>query len=608
MKHPIPFAVTVFTACLALPTLLPAQQTGEKATAAKTESEQKSDQEKPAIAVIRPDGVYQDLAEQSADLTALLMGGSVKPKPFYEFLDHVEQLASSKSPQVVLDLSGTFAFQMVHMPEIARAIDKVKKAGKHVTAYLENADPRSYQLASMCDEILMADLGVLDIGAPAMNVMFMRDALDLLGVHFDVVRCGEFKGAVEPYILPAMSEHLRKHYLAMLERINAAGVERMAKGRHTTVDKIRDAQGKRLFTAEQAHEAGLVDRLVPWRGAEAAMRDVLDDQQLAFDNVLEQKKSRHNVNFMQLISQIFNPREDEGVADQDSIVVLHLSGTIVDGEKDAPGNIVSKPTVKMIDKLRKNDHVKGVVLRINSPGGSATASEAILLALKDLSDAKPVVISMGSLAASGGYYITCIHRPILAEAETITGSIGVFGMKPSVGALMRRVGLHSELIALDASASMESIDEPWTDEQKARVQSMVNKIYGVFVGHVAASRAMQEKDVLKIAGGRVWSGAQAVDNGLVDKLGGLEDAIAMVEKEAGVEGKPEIQHLPRPRNFLESVLSDMMDAQTLIPDPMVRTLAKKLDLDRALAVLQDALGATGPTTIWAIAPDALMLR
>jgi protease-4 len=564
--------------------------------------------ETPPVLLIRPSGLFLDLPEQGGDLTSLLTGGGAKPKDFYEMLARLEETVDSESEHLLLDLSGEFQLNAPQLAEVDRVLRAIRKSGKRTWAYLEGASTGSYQLAAACDHVMMADLGVLELGSPAMSVTFMKDALDLLGVHMDVVRCGDFKGAVEPYLLSRMSDHLRAHYLAMLERINHEAVERIARGRNMSAAEVRSAQALRLFTARAALEAGFVDRLVPWAGAKAALASATGREDLKFVDALDKKEERRSVNVMQMLGQLFNPKQEKEV-DEETLVVLHLAGGIVDGTKAQAGSIVSGPTVEVIERLAANDKVKGVVVRVNSPGGSATASEAILLALRDLAAAKPVVFSMGTLAASGGYYVTCIGRPILAEESTITGSIGVFGMKPSLGALLRRVGLHDELVALDASSSMASMSEPWAEEQKARVQAFVNQIYDVFVGHVARSRGKTSSEVLALAGGRVWSGGQAVENGLVDRIGGLHDALAMVAEQAGISGDYEVTHLPRPKSFLESLFADgMVEAQSLFDDPRLRLVAQRTNLDRALRVVLDALTSEQPTKVWAMMPEVVTFR
>ncbi|MHC4079258.1 MAG: signal peptide peptidase SppA, partial [Planctomycetota bacterium] len=359
--------------------------------------------------------------------------------------------------------------------------------------------------------------------------------------------------------------------------------------------------------AKRALRAGLVDDLTPWIGARQALAKVLQDDSLAFVDVLKKTRKRKSVNVFQLMSTLLNPKKD--TAAMHDLVVLHLSGPIMDGTQESQGMIISGPTVKLIRKLTKNAKVKAVVVRINSPGGSATASEAILLALQELAQKKPLAVSMGDVAASGGYYISCLGRPIFAENGTITGSIGVFGLKPSLGKLMRRIGLKEELVALDDGPSMSSLEQPWTDQQKATVQGLVDDVYGRFVGHVSRSRKLARDAVLKSAGGRVWSGQQAVANKLVDRIGGLGDALAMVAKEAGVKPDGDVTHLPRPKDPLVALAEQLMEVRAILPDAAVRLLARRSrSLDRGLQILLDAVQSEHPTHVWAVLPEALHVR
>lgn len=582
-----------------------------KAGAAAAEAQAK---EPAKVALLRFGGVYADLPQQGADLTALILGGGAKPKSFFGLMDRLEELSADANHQdFLVDLSGGFAFNAAQMAEVERAFRKLRGAGKRTVAYLENAGPVQMQVAALCDEVLMADMGVLELPSMSLSVMFLKDAMDLLGVQMDVLRCGDFKGAVEPYMLSRMSRHLREHYQAMLSRINDDMVRRIAAGRAMERGAVRRLQEARLVPAKAALQAGLVDKLVPWAGAKKAYRKHREAEAAEFVAALSKKKQRKQLNFFSLMTQLLNPKKKEDKLEP-GIAVLHLSGQIVDGAKAQAGSIVSGPTVAEIHRLAKAEAIQGVVVRINSPGGSATASEAILLALKELAAKKPVVFSMGRLAASGGYYVTCIGRPILAEAGTITGSIGVFGMRPNLGPLMRRVGVHEEVVALDEGATMNALGQAWSGSQKERLQKVIDNIYDRFTGHVAASRGMPVSEVLEIAGGRVWSGEQALSKRLVDRIGGLEDALALVAKEAGLEKGYKIQHLPKPTDMFQQMLQEMLGAdagrlQSLLPKAAQVALQHKgSGLERALRLLLDNLNSTRSMRVYALMPASLELR
>lgn len=563
----------------------------------------------PVVKLVGLSGVYADHPESGFDLTSVMLGGGAgKTKPFYDLIQQLDALAKDEeSRQVLFDLSQAVGFNLAQMAELERCLGKLREAGVKCYAYVENAAGAQYSIASQCDEILMADMGTLDIGAPALSTMYLKDALDMLGVEMDVLRCGDFKGAAEPFMLSRMSPHLRSHYEAMLGDMNADVVRRIAKGRGMKAEDVRKLQSVRMLSAEAALSAGLVDRLVPWQGAKQSLAAVIGPD-FETQPGLKKKKQR-SLNLMSLMQSLLKPADEEEVEDK-TLAVLHLSGPIVDGVKPVPGSIVSGPMVEAIRSIENNDNVQGVVVRINSPGGSATASEAIVLALAKLAERKPVVCSMGNVAGSGGYYVTCFGRPILAEAGTITGSIGVLGVKPNLGPLLNKFGLHEELIALDESAGMSSMTRSWSDADKELMQAHMNDVYDRFVGHVAKSRKLSREQVLAIAGGRVWSGQQAVDNHLIDRLGGLDDALAMVAAEAKVGDDYDVIHLPRPRTFMDTFAAEMMEVRVLVPHPLPAALLRRLEggLEGPLAVLWDALQSETPTRVWALMPATLRVR
>jgi protease-4 len=563
------------------------------------------------VKLIAPSGAYADLAEQSFSPADLLLGGGAKPKPFYELVEKIEALAKDDATEHILfDLSRGFGMNMPQLVEIDRCMAKLRKAGKKCWAYLENAGNSELRIAARCDKVLMADMGMVDFSSPALSITYLRDALEFLGIQMDVLRCGDFKGAAEPYMLSRMSPHLRALYEEMLARMNDDVVARIAQARNLQRERVRELQKQRLFTASAALEAGLVDKLVPWEGGRAALVSALGTEEFELQDVL--KKERKSLNFMTLMTEMFAPKKGKEI-DEESIVVLHLAGPIVDGDKAQPATMVSGPTVKTIRELAKNDKVKAVVARVNSPGGSATASEAIRRAMLELAEKKPVVYSMGRVAGSGGYWITCVGKPILVEAGTITGSIGVLGVKPNMGPLMRRFGVHEELVALDESAGMMSTSRGWTDAEKERFQGFMNEVYERFIAQAAASRKMSKDAIAAIAGGRVFSGEQAVANGLVDKVGGLEDAIAMIAKDAGLSEGYKVIHEPKPKDPMDMIVEQLMEADMQlgalanVPAELRALLRVVPGLEMPLAMLRESLTASRPM-VWAVMPFELRVQ
>lgn len=627
MHIPMPrLSSLLLAATLALPAaMLPAQEEAAKPpagaagaagpVAAEPAPTAAAGAKKPAkktkVPMLRPSGAFADLPEMGFDPTSLLTGGGGSPpKAFYKLIEAIDGFTKAENRTVVLDLSGSPRLNLPQLREVERALRRVRAQGKRIVCYVESADAATYQVAAQCDRILMADMGMVDLRSPALNTMHMKDALDLLGVQVEVTRVGEFKGAVEPYVLPEMSQHLRHHYEAMLGSMNQDVVRRIAEGRGLPVERVCELQQQRLFLAKEAVAKGLVDQLVPWSGVKRAMVAELGADDFELTDAMPKKKAQ-NRDFMQVVSGLFSKKKEEPIEDPE-LVVLHLSGAIQDGDSAQAGAMVSGPSVKLIDELAANDMVKGVVVRINSPGGSATASEAIRTALQRLAAKKPLVFSMGELAASGGYWITTIGEPILAEAGTITGSIGVFSMRFQPGALLRRLGVKMEMVALDDGARMDAIDRPWSDMARGRLQTMVDDIYDRFLGNVAMSRKMTVAAVDRIAGGRVWSGAQAVELGLVDQVGGLDDALAMVKSRIAKDVEVEVRHLPEPKNFADSLFGSLFDAQVRqagVDRGMLRALFAGLErCDELFALLADALGGQGGVKIYALMPAAVRVR
>lgn len=605
--------LSILALSLHLVCCLPLLPLGRAQDDKKTDAPAAGAQDKPAkprVPYLKPSGPYEDLAEMGFDPTSFLFGGGgAPPKPFFPFVDAVDALAKLPEAEVLLDLTGGPGFNLPQLREVERALARVRAAGKKITCYVENAGATVYQVASQCDRIVMADMGSLDLKSPSMAVMHFKDALDLLGVTVEVTRVGAFKGAVEPFMLPAISDHLQQHYVAMLESMNRDVVRRIAAGRKLAPEKVRALQAERMFSAKDALAKGLVDQLVPWSGVARAVALVRGNDEFELVDAGPKKKQQSR-DIMTIFANLFRQKKDEEIEDP-VVVVMHLAGQIVDGDKPQAGSMVSGPAVKKLDELAANENVKGVVVRINSPGGSATASEAIRQALARLAAKKPVVFSMGDLAASGGYWITTIGEPILAEVGTITGSIGVFGMRFQTGALMRRVGLHTDVVRLDDGPLMDANDRPWTDAARARVQGFVDDVYTRFLANVAASRKKTTEQVDAIAGGRVWSGQQAVENGLVDAIGGLEDALAMVKQRAKLDSKVEIQHVPEPKNFADTLFSSLFEARVAAgvdAATLQAVLARCGAFGEVVALLRDALASDGSARIYALMPPGLRVR
>ena len=590
-------------------------QPSEKSSKKSSDNEDK--QTDRVIRLLELSGSYVDLMQPaSLDPTALLMGNEpLKSKSFYRLCEYVSGLAKDESvSHIVFDLSDAgLSMNPAQLDEITRRLARLNEAGKHTLAWLENPGNVHIALAAACDEVVLADFGGVDLPSLSMQSMFFRDAMDLIGIQASVVRAGDFKGAVEPFLNPQMSEHLRQHYVEMLSAINDAQVDRIARGRGLTVAEVRELQKQRLLLPEQALEKGLVDRLAPY----GSMRETIDDMVGESLEWTKPKASpRREMSVFELMSRLMSgDKKSAGSTKEGTIAVLHMSGAIEDGKRHSPGSIVSGPTVEAIEEIADDDKVKAVVVRINSPGGSATASEAVRRALEELAQQKPTVVSMGEMAASGGYWIACIGQPIYAEKGTITGSIGVFSLKFSLGSLMRRVGVHVEAIALDDAAKLDVIDRPWNENDMQSMQCFVDDVYEKFLKLVSKSRKIPVKKLEALAGGRVWSGTQAKQHKLIDEIGGLDDCLAAVAKKAKLD-KYEIIHRPVVKSGIDllELLGEEdpneIELRSLVPLDAMRAIARQgFHMQATRALLRSGLKPqSGLPKVWALCPNEIAIR
>ncbi len=576
----------------------------------RKQREETGEEKQRTVRVLALKGTFADHpSSPGLDPFSLLLGDFEKPGSFPALCDKIDELARDDSiDHVLFDLSSpNLSLNLAQLAELSRHIDKLGKADKRTFAWIEDAGIIHYSVASACDTVIMADLSVLDLPSLSLTTLHFHNAMELLGVNASVARTGDFKGAVEPFTRSEMSPELRAHYRDMIEAMNDAVVARIATGRKLEAAQVRKLQAERLFTAQAAQEAGLIDQLTAHGTQRQAVEKLLGGEA---DWVEAAKAQPKQLSFFELFAKLMAGSPSPKAAEP-ALAVLHLDGQIIDGARELPGFIVGGPVVKAIQELEADGNIRAVVVRINSPGGSATASEAVRSALEQLARKKSVVISMGDMAASGGYWVACIGRPIFAEPGTITGSIGVFALKLSFGPLMKRIGLGIESVTLDESASAMSLNRTWTPAEQERVEDLVENIYEKFLKLVADSRKLNPDELRSLAEGRVWSGKQALDRKLIDHLGGLEEAMELAAKEAGLqEGYPVI-HRPREKSLFEEL--DLFGNSTdeirafLTPARVGYLQRAGFKLRVPLTLLREAL--SGPATkVWALTPTEFVVR
>jgi protease-4 len=440
------------------------------------------------------------------------------------------------------------------LKEVRSALAAVKAAGKPVVAYLTQATTKDYYLASAASSVALDPYGMIIMPGLASEPMFFAGAFEKFGIGVQVTRVGKYKSAIEPFTRKDMSPESREQLQKLLNDVWAGVLADLAVGRGISVAQIQatvDAEG--LIRPEQAKAAKLIDRI--------AYRDEIYDDLKAKTGRAGTKKAFKQISlpdYARLAKDVVDaPAQEDGEAVTSSgggarIAVVYAEGDIVDGNGDS-GDVGGARFSRELRKLRQDENVKAIVLRVNSPGGSASASETIQREIRLAKQVKPVVVSMGSYAASGGYWIAAYGDRIFAEPTTITGSIGVFGVQFDVKKLSNDFGLTYDSVKTGKFADVITISRPKTPEEMAVFQRMVDWIYGEFVGKVAEARKLKREVVEEIAQGRVWSGSEAKKLGLVDELGGLEAAIAHAATLAKVGNDYRLVEFPRHKELFEAV-------------------------------------------------------
>ncbi len=398
-----------------------------------------------------------------------------------------------------------------------------KESGKFITAYSDYYDQINYYLSSVADSIYVNSVGGIDFKGLGGHLLYFKDFQDKYGVKMEVIRHGKYKSAVEPFLSNEMSEANREQTQAFLNSIWGEIVHDVAESRNKTHDEINHIADELLArNPDLAVENNMVTNQL--------FRDEYEDILKELSGIYDDDK----LNTIKLKDYISTGKGRVRSTSSNRIAVIYAQGEIRFGSGDE-NYIGQELIIKALKKARNSKQVKAIVFRINSPGGSALASDLIWRELEITKKEKPLVVSMGNMAASGGYYIACNADKIIAEPTTITGSIGVFGMLPNISELAKRMGINAEQIGTNKQSIGYSPFEPISEEFYKVTKEGVERVYTTFVNRVAQGRNMTFDEVDEIAQGRVWTGKEAVDNGLVDELGSLEDAIKAAAKLAEID-------------------------------------------------------------------------
>lgn len=482
--------------------------------------------------VLKPNSVYEldlqgsliDRSEDdsfSAAYSAALGKSSNSSIGLDDVLANIKKAKNNDNIVGIYLKGGSLSAGYASIKEIRDALIDFKKSGKFIVSYADNYSQRMYYLVSVANKILINSQGMLELKGLSAETVFFKNTLDKLGIEMQIVKVGTYKSAVEPLVNTKMSDANREQVTVYMNSIWKTLLAEVSVSRKISVDKLNSYADEMMMfqPTEKAKQYALVDSLV------------YIDQ---VDSVLKScaKITNKNDELIFVKHTAMNKVSDESKFDKNKVAVIYAIGDITDTNGEG---IVSKDLVKTINDVAKDSAVKAVVFRVNSPGGSAYGSEQIWHALAMLKAKKPLIVSMGDYAASGGYYIACVGDVIVAQPNTITGSIGIFGVIPNIKGLNEKIGITYDGVKTNKMSDAISVNREFTPEEHDLMQNYVNRGYELFVKRCADGRKMKAIQIKAIAEGRVWTGEDALKVKLVDKLGGMKDAIKLAVDKAGLK-------------------------------------------------------------------------
>ena len=431
---------------------------------------------------------------------------------------------------------------------IRTALEDFKESGKFVVAYSDNYTQGLYYLSSVADKVMLNPKGMIEWRGLASAPIFYKDLLQKLGIEMQVFKVGTYKSAVEPFTSTEMSPANKEQVTAFIGSTWNQILDGVSASRKIEKDSLNAYADRMLmfYPSDESVKCGLADTLIYQNNVRSYLKTLVkideDDRLpiLGLNDMINIKKSV--------------PKDKSG----DILAVYYASGEITDydGSATSDEGIVGSKMIRDLRKLKEDDNVKAVVLRVNSPGGSAFASEQIWHAVKELKANKPVIVSMGDYAASGGYYISCAADSIIAEPTTLTGSIGIFGMIPNVKGLTEKIGLTFDVVKTNKFSDFGNLMRPVNGDERALLQMMISQGYDLFVSRCAEGRHMTKEGIEKIAEGRVWTGEMAKGIGLVDELGGIDKALEIAARKAELKGYTIVSYPTK-----KDILSTLLDVQ-----------------------------------------------
>ena len=539
--------------------------------------------EEPTTLVLDLEGKI--IEQNSTALTARLLQGRLKPT-LREIVENVDKAADDERVTAMVVRLRSPQLGWAKAEELHTALGRFRKTGKKLYCHMIYVGLREYYLATVCEKIYMQPVGLLDVKGIRAEATFWKGTLDKIGAQAELVHTGEYKTFPNAYTETRMTEAHREMLNWLVDGLYGQMVQAVAEARQKSPEEARAAIEAGPYEPQEAMAAGLVDQLL----YEDQVYDLLKNQ--------DPEKRFHK---MSARSYLRVPPEDVGLTAEARIGLVYGVGTILPGEESLDplgggGSMGAETMVRVLRQAGEDDSLKAVVFRVDSPGGDALASDTIWRAVMNLRKKKPVVFSMSDVAASGGYYIAATGDAIVANRATITGSIGVVYGKVNLRGLYDKLGITKDMVSRGPYALLDSEYRPYTPQERRRIEKLAEDMYQEFLRKVAAARKIELEQMDTVARGRVFTGEQAKQKGLVDELGGLERAVELAKQKAGIapSERVELVPLPPPRSLFEILLERGQEARAPLfqmePPPQLESLRALLALrlfhsDRPLALM-----------------------
>ena len=491
-------------------------------------------------------------SSSSAALQEALSGEDRNRVTLRTVLDTLEK--ARRDPRIVgIYLDGSRSSEesstgFATLKEVRSALEKFRAAGKTIVTYNVEWSERDYYLSSVANKIIINPLGAMELNGLSSQPVFLAGALEKYGIGIQIIRVGKFKAAVEPFILTKLSPENRQQTERLLGDVWGEWQSAVSKSRNVTTSKLQQiADNQGILEASVAKSNGLVDKVAYFDEVLGELKQLTGSK--AEERTFEQVSL---LDYSEVSGKSLGVERNS----KNHIAVVYAEGTIVDGQGGV-GQVGGDRFARIFRRLQQDKAVKAIVLRVNSPGGSATASEVMQREIKLVGKTKPVIVSMGDVAASGGYWIATDANRIFAEPNTITGSIGVFGVLPNFQKLANNNGITWDVVKTAKLADSQTVSRPKSPQELAVYQSSVNRLYSLFLNKVAEGRKLPAAKVAEIAQGRVWSGVSAKEIGLVDEIGGIEAAISYAAKQAKLGNDWQVTEYPTVRSFEQRLLGQL---------------------------------------------------